>query len=139
CNPCVLPRPDSDQLAVATNAGSEIVAAWLQHRGGSLEGQVRVLDREGQPTSTPFEIERAVAVSPSCGPGCRTFSIRGSPAAVRVVLSPDRGERAASLPARWRPTGSAAARRILNRAQAVMRHLKSVRQVEEVTSVPGVY
>ena len=139
CNPCVLPLPASDQLAVATNAGSEIVAGWLRRSAGNLEGQVRVLDIEGQPASTPFEIEGTAAVSPSCGPGCRTFTIRGTPAAVRVVLSPDRRPLSASLPTRWQPTGSTAARRILDRAQAVMRHLRSVRQVEEVSSVPGLY
>ena len=139
CNPCVLPLPTSDQLAVATNAGSEIVAGWLRRSAGNLEGQVRVLDIEGQPASTPFEIEGTAAVSPSCGPGCRTFTIRGTPAAVRVVLSPDRRPLSASLPTRWQPTGSTAARRILDRAQAVMRHLRSVRQVEEVSSVPGLY
>jgi copper transport protein len=139
CNPCVLPLPTSEQLAVATNAGSEIVAGWVRRSAGNLEGQVRVLDVEGQPASTPFEIEGAAAVSPSCGPGCRTFAIRGTPAAVRVVLSPDRRPLSASLPTRWQPTGSTAARRILDRAQAVMRHLSSVRQVEEVSSVPGLY
>ncbi|HLB21951.1 MAG TPA: CopD family protein, partial [Solirubrobacteraceae bacterium] len=139
CNPCVLPLPTADQLAVATNAGSEIVAGWLRHSGGNLKGQVRVLDIDGQPASTPFEIEGTAAVSPSCGPGCRAFTIRGTPPAVRVVLSPDRGERSATLPTRWRPAGSNAARRILDRAQAVMRHLRSVRQIERVNSVPGLY
>jgi copper transport protein len=139
CNPCVLPLPTSDQLAVATNAGSEIVAGWLERRVGNLEGQVRVLDIEGQPASTSFEIEGAAAVSPSCGPGCRTFTIRGTPAAVRVVLSPDRGEQTATLPTRWQLAGSSTARRILDRAQAVMRHLHSVRQIERVNSVPGLY
>jgi copper transport protein len=139
CNPCVLPLPTSEQLAVATNAGSEIVAGWLERRAGNLEGQVRVLDTEGQPASTPFEIEGTAAVSPTCGPGCRTFKIRGTPAAVRVVLSPDRGEQTAMLRTRWQPAGNSIARRILNRAQAVMRHLHSVRQVERVNSVPGLY
>jgi copper transport protein len=139
CNPCVLPLPTSDQLAVATNAGSEIVAGWLRHNAGNLEGQVRVLDIEGQPASTPFEIEGTSGVSPSCGPGCRTVAIRGTPAAVRVVLNPDRHAQSASLPTRWQPTGSAAGRQILDRAQTVMRHLRSVRQIEEVNSVPGLY
>lgn len=138
CNPCVLPLPASDQLAVATNAGSEIVAGWLRHNAGNLEGQVRVLDIEGQPASTPFEIEGA-AVSPSCGPGCRTFTIRGIPGAVRVIVSPDRGEQTAVLPTRWQPAGSRVARQMLDRAQTVMRDLRSVRQIEEVSSVPGLY
>ena len=138
CNPCVLPLPNSDQLAVATNAGSEIVAGWLQRRGQRLEGQVRILDIDGKPAPTPFEIEGASSVSP-CGPGCRTFAMRGAPAAVRVTVNPDRHPASASLPTRWQPAGSATARRVLNRAQAVMRHLRSVREVEEANSVPGVY
>lgn len=139
CDPCVLPLPAAKQLAVATNAGSEVVSGWLERRAGNLEGQVRVLDIEGQPASTPFEIEGAAAVSPSCGPGCRAFTIRGTPSAVRVVLNPDRGEQTAMLPTSWQPAGSGVARRILDRAQAVMRHLRSVRQIEEVNSVPGLY
>jgi copper transport protein len=138
CNPCVLPLPAPDQLAVATNAGSEIVAGWLRRRVLGLEGQVRILDIEGRPASTPFEIERATSVAASCGPGCRTFTIHGDPASVRVVLSPDRGQRTATLPTRWQPGGSATARRILDRAQRVMRSLRSVRQIEEVNSVPGI-
>jgi copper transport protein len=139
CNPCVLPLPTSNQLAVATNAGSQIVAGWLERRAGNLQGQVRVLNIEGQPASTPFEIEGAATVSPTCGPGCRTFTLTGTPAAVRVVLSPDRGEQTAMLPMGWQPAGSSIARRMLDRAQAVMRHLHSVRQVERVNSVPGLY
>jgi copper transport protein len=139
CNPCVLPLPASDQLAVATNAGSEIVAGWLRRRGEGLEGRVRILDIEGRPASTPFEIEGATAVAVSCGPGCRTFTIHGNPASVNVVVSPDRGQRTTTLPTRWQPGGSATARRILDRAQRVMRELRSVRQIEEVNSVPGIY
>ena len=100
CNPCVLPLPASDQFSVATNAGSEIVAGWLRWHGHSLEGQIRILDTEGKPSSTPFEIAGAAGVSPSCGAGCRTFTIRGAPATVRVVLSPGRRERTASLQTR---------------------------------------
>ncbi len=139
CNPCVLPLPTSNQLSVATYAGSQVVAAWLERRAGNLEGQVRVLGIEGRPSSTPFEIEGAAAVSPSCGPGCRTFTIAGTPAAVRVVLSPDHGEQTATLPTRWQPTGSRIARRMLDRAQTTMRHLHSVSQVERTDTVPGLY
>lgn len=139
CNPCVLPLPASNQFAVATNAGSEIVAGWLERHAGNVQGQVRVLNIDGQPASTPFEIEGALAVSPSCGPGCRTFTIHGARSSLRVILSPDRAEQTAVLLTRWEPAGSVRARQILGRAQAVMRHLQSVRQLEEVNSVPGLY
>jgi hypothetical protein len=139
CNPCVLPLPTSGQLAVATNAGSDIVAGWLGYRAGGLEGQVRVLDINGQPASVPFEIENATTVSVSCGPGCRTFTIGGTPGVLHVILNPDRGAQTASLPTRWQPTGSSVARHILDRAQTVMRRLRSVRHIERVNSVPGLY
>lgn len=43
----------------------------------------------------------------------------------------------ASLPARWEQDSAATARRLLQRAQNTMRVLRSVRQVELVTSGPG--
>jgi len=138
CNPCVLPLPSPEQLAVAGYAGPDIVAAWLRHRAGRLEGQVRVLGLEGEPASTPFEIEGAAAVSPSCGLACRTFTIPSEPATLSVILNPDRQERTVTLPAQWQPSASARARRILDRAQTTMRGLQSVSQSELVNSVPGV-
>lgn len=65
--------------------------------------------------------------------------MHGEPPAVHVVLSPDRGERSAILPTGWQQSGSATARRILVRAQAVMRGLRSVRQLERVNTVPSLY
>src|SRR5207245_639795 len=99
CSPCVLPLPAADQLAVAGYAGGDTVAAWLARDGGRLEGQVRVLDIEGRPATTPFEIEGAQGVTPSCGPGCRTFASPHAPASLSVILNPDRSERHINLPA----------------------------------------
>lgn len=138
CNPCVLPLPTAEQLAVADYAGPDLVAAWLQRRDGRLEGQVRVLGIDGQPAPTSFEIQGAAAASPSCGPGCRTFAIPGTPATLGVILNPDRQERIVTLPAWWQPSDSSQARQILDRAQVTMRRLHSVSQSELVNSVPGV-
>jgi copper transport protein len=138
CNPCVLPLPGANQLAVAAYAGPDIVAGWLTRRGRQLQGQVRVLDINGQPTTTPFEIEGAQGVSPSCGAGCRTFLIRDAPAALTVAINPRRDEQVVTLAARWQTSGSSRARRLLERAQATMRALHSVSQSELVNSVPGV-
>lgn len=139
CNPCVLPLPAANQLSVATHVGSDIVAAWVARRSGRLEGQIRLLNISGQPVSTPFEIADPTAVSASCGLGCQTFTIRGARGALNITLNPDRRPQRASLPTRWRPGASAIALRILQRAQATMRRLRSVREIEQVSSVPGVY
>ena len=139
CNPCVLPLPAPSELSVATHVGSDLVAAWLNWRGGRLEGQVRVLDVSGEPASIPFEIVGATSVSVSCGLGCRGFTMPGSPAVVRVTLNPDRRPQSALLATRWRPAASSLALRILLDAQATMRRLHSVEETETVTSVPGFY
>ncbi len=50
----------------------------------------------------------------------------------------DRGRRrSAHLPVRWEAGRSRQARRLLDQAQATMRALRSVRETERVTSVPG--
>ncbi len=58
-------------------------------------------------------------------------------ARVRVRVR-DRGRQyIAALPTRWQAGESTRARRLLERAQAAMRKLRSVRQLERVTSGPG--
>jgi hypothetical protein len=50
----------------------------------------------------------------------------------------ERGRRyATTLPAIWKPTGSARARRLLHQAQSTMRALTGVRENERLTSGPG--
>jgi hypothetical protein len=46
---------------------------------------------------------------------------------------------AVALPATWSASGATRARALLNRAQATMRALHSIRQVEDVTSGPGTF
>lgn len=139
CNPCVLPLPSRDQLAVATDAGSDVVAAWLRRRAGTVDAEIRVLAIDGAPASVPYEIVNATAVAVSCGPGCRRFSIPDAPGEIDVVLHAPNGQFRATLPTRWQPDGSGAARALLERAQAVMRRLSSVHETESVNSVPGLY
>ena len=137
CNPCILPLPSANQLSVAAYVRSDVVAGWFTRHAGRLEGQIRVLDLNNQPASTPFEIVGASSISLSCGLGCRAFTINGTPAAVRVILNPDRGNQTAALLTRWRPGASALALRILLRAQATMSRLHSFEDTESTTSVPG--
>jgi copper transport protein len=136
CDPCPLPRPVPDELAVAEQAGSHVVAGWLRRDAGVVAGTVRLLDRQGQPSRSPLEV--VGARQRSCGPGCRRFSLPAADA-VRVVTREGGRQFTAELPARWRAASTPRARALLARAQRTMRALRSVRQVEEVTSGPGSY
>ena len=136
CDPCPLPEPSADELPVAEQAGSHVVAGWLRRNAARVTGTVRVIDIQGKPARRGFEV--LGARQRECGPGCRRFSL---PAAdvVRVAVH-DRGRRfIARLPASWQPQATPRARRLLARAQRTMRALRSVREVEQVTSGPGSY
>jgi copper transport protein len=136
CDPCPLPRPKADELPVAEQAGSQLVAGWLRRDDRQVTGTVRVIDIQGRPARGPFEI--LDARQSACGPGCRRFSLPVADV-VRVAVR-DRGRRfIARLPATWQPEATRRARRLLARAQRTMRALRSVRQVEQVTSGPGSY
>jgi copper transport protein len=133
CDPCPLPKPKADELAVAEQAGSRLVAAWLRRGAGAVTGTVRVLDIRGRPVTDPFVV--LGARQRACGPGCRRFALPAVDT-VRVALR-DRGRRyVAGLPARWKARSG---RRLLEHAQRAMRSLRSVREVERVTSGPGSY
>ncbi len=135
CDPCPLPRPAADELAVADSAGSQVVAAWIRRTPEAVTGTVRVLDSRGRPSRVPAELPGAR--SESCGEGCRRFRLPAGAAAVDVAVR-ERGRRyATSLPTRWEPGGSERARRLLTRAEATMRGLAGVRELERLTSGPG--
>lgn len=139
CSPCALPLPKSNELSVATHAGSDIVAAWIKSGPRGLYGEVRVLDIDGQPASVPLRVDNAVGAAEACGSGCRAFAVRGEPKTLGVAVGRAGPTHRVYLPTQWQPRANALARRILNRAQTVMRQLKSVRQVEQVNSVPGLF
>ncbi|MGH2950217.1 MAG: hypothetical protein ACRDPC_28795, partial [Solirubrobacteraceae bacterium] len=136
CEPCPLPDPARDELPVAEQAGTQVVAGWLRRDADRVTGTVRVLDRQGQPSRSPFEV--LGARQRPCGMGCRRFSL---PLADTVRVATREGERrfTAELPARWRTAATPRARALLVRAQRTMRTLRSVREVEQVTSGPGSY
>lgn len=134
CDPCPLPRARADELPVAAGAGSKLVAAWVRREPGAVSGVVRVIDFRGRPDRRPYRVVGTRARG--CGSGCERFLIAASqPLLVRVR---DRGRRyTVRLPTRWRVGGSSRARRLLNRAQRSMRGLRSVREIEQVTSGAG--
>lgn len=140
CTPsCPLPLPKPDELAVADQAGTNTVAAWLHRQGRGLAGDVRALNAQGKPSQAPFEIEETASVAVSCGPGCRRFSLPSAPRVLHVTVQDAGHAYTAALPTRWQPGQAASARRLLEHAQQVMRALRSARETQTVNSVPGIY
>ncbi|MDQ3609312.1 MAG: CopD family protein [Actinomycetota bacterium] len=133
CDPCPLPVPKPAELSVADWTGKRIVAAWIQQRAGGLEGEVRLLTRDGSPVDEPFTVHGA-RLAP-CGPGCRRFWIEGRPEAlrVRVAGTPEPVE----LGARWRAEGNDRARRLVAGAFQRLREAPTVRLAETVRDRPG--
>lgn len=137
CEPCPLPPPRAGELAVAADAGSNLVAAWIRRPPGTTEGTVRVYGLGGRPLRGSFTVEGARQTA--CGPGCARFRMTTEPGPL-VVSVAERGRRyRARLPIRWRKGASGRALRLLRSAQATMRGLGSVRELERVNSVPGLY
>src|SRR5204862_400741 len=71
CSPCPLPAPAADELSVAAQGGSTVVATWIRRSGGGTTGTVRLLDYRGNPAIGPARI--AGARQSGCGPGCILF------------------------------------------------------------------
>jgi copper transport protein len=137
CSPCPLPAPADHELSVAAQGGSTVAAAWIRHAAGRTTGTVRLLDYRGRPAAT---WPRVSATSQTrCGPGCVRFAQAGTPPVLFVAVA-ERGRTfTVALPATWSTGGNARARLLLDRAQATMRGLRSIRQVEDVTSGPGTF
>ena len=137
CDPCPLPKPATGELAVAEQGGSNVVAAWARRDGGGLAGTVRMYGRDRRSPSDPFRV--LGAAQSSCGPGCARFRLASQPSILRVQVRQRGRSHVARLPVRWRAGQEREARRLVARAQAVMRELRTVRETERVSSVPGVY
>jgi copper transport protein len=136
CDPCPLPEPAEDELAVAEQAGTHVVAGWVRRDAVRVTGTVRLLDAKGQPERAPFEV--IGTRTDDCGPGCRRFSLPATDV-VRVAVRESGRRFIARLPASWESGATERARGLLARAQRTMRSLRSVREVEEVTSGPASY
>lgn len=136
CERCPLPVPAPDELAVAEQAGSHVVAAWLRREGDQVRGTLRVSDGRGRPADVALD---ATGLGASCGTGCWEVAAPASTGTLRVGLIADGRRFDALLPARWQQDANRRARRLLGSAQRAMRGLGSLRQVEEITSGPGTY
>jgi uncharacterized membrane protein len=137
CSPCPLPAPAADELSVAGQGGSTVVAAWIRRSGGGTSGTVRLLDYRGKPATAPARV--AGARQTGCGPGCVRFAFAVAPPVLRVAVVERDRSFPVTLPTTWSAGGSTRARVLLDRAQATMRGLRSIRQVEDVTSGPGTF
>jgi len=138
CSPCPLPTAGSDQLAVADQAGSDVVAAWIR-RTSTVQAQVRVFDVHGNVVPRPFETDGAIKPPRSCGAGCEQVVLPIAASELRVRVGEGARTFVTTLPVRWLAGRSRPARRLLGRAQQVMRALRSVRDDEVANSVPGIY
>jgi hypothetical protein len=137
CDPCVLPRPQADELAVADQGGSDVVAGWVRRKGSGLSGEIRVYALDGKPAKDPFTV--AGARASACGLGCRRFTTATVPPRLTISVTQRGHTYRATLPTRWRAGASGTARRLIEQAQKRMRDLVSVREHERASSVPGFY
>lgn len=135
CDPCPLAKAKPDELPVATRVGDVLVAGWIRRAPSEVTGTVRVYDQAGRPARVAPRIREARQAG--CGVGCVRFRLQPESTDLEVTVS-DRGRSfVAELPTRWDDAANARARRLLTRTESTMRRLRSVRQVEEVTSGPG--
>lgn len=137
CDPCPLPGPTLGELAVAERAGADLVAAWLRRAGDGLTGTIRIYSLKGLPADDPFTIVGARQAS--CGRGCLRFDLARASSTITVQVRQNGQDHRARLPARWQPRQRRRAQRLVIAAQRAMRGLRSVREVERASSIPGLY
>ena len=135
CDPCPLRVPAEDELAVAEQAGSSIVAAWIRRSARGLTGELRVIDVRNKPSEAPVQVDGGT--QQRIGPGQWRFQLPGMPATLRVRTRANDRPANAVLPARWRAGDNRRARRMLERAERTMRRLRSFRESEHVESGLG--
>ena len=133
CDPCPLPRPAEDELAVAAPAGPLTVAAWLRREGRGLSATIRVLDRNRRPVDVSIAVRGARSAA-SCGTGCTRVGLAHRPTTLSATVVDGATRERVELPARWHEDANDRARRIVARVQRRMRRLDTFRQVEVVQS-----
>jgi copper transport protein len=136
CDPCPLPAPHDDELAVAGEGGRNVVAAWISRSRAELVATVRLLDEQGDPTRAARAAVVGATSAAPCGTGCiRAHAPPSDMLEVRVTDA--RGSYLTRLPARWEAESHERAGALLETAQARMRSLRSVLEEERVSSGPG--
>jgi hypothetical protein len=134
CDPyCPVPKPAPGELTVGERAGPFTAAVWLRRDGGGIIGTLRVIDAKRRPAAVNAGV-RGASTQRACGTGCWRFRLPAQPAQLRVTVSTGGRRHPVLLPARWRPGGDEQAGRILDAAQRRMRALRTLRQVEVVSS-----
>jgi copper transport protein len=136
-----VPHPPSaalapGQLSVAEEAGSDIVAAWVSHVPGGLSVKIRTLNVLEQPTAAPLRLLHGT-LSDSCGLGCHTARISGSPSVLAVAVSNYGHTNTARLPIHYDPASGKLAQRLLSQLEAAEAKLPSAAVHERLASGPG--
>jgi len=124
------------QLSVAEEAGSIIVAAWLDEAPEGLQGRLRLLGDNEHPVAAPVRVAAARELKP-CGIGCLTFTAPGSPPVLNVDVQDHGRWYTARLPTRWLPDQSSRAQQILARVQRQMPRLSAATIDETLRSGPA--
>lgn len=134
CSPCPVPQPRADELAVADDAGSRVVAFWLRREGDRVEGTLRVLGPGSRPAEAAVRVPGAELGD--CGIGCLELRLPGPAERVTAFVEEDGREYRASVPARWRADATTRARRLVAATEREMRSLASLREAERLAGGP---
>jgi copper transport protein len=135
CDQCPLRLPAGDEIAVAEQAGSQLVSGWVRHHGDDLLAELHVIDIRGRPWRAPVDVPGAKPIS--CGAGCWQAGPLPRRDRLDVGLRENGHRYVARLPVAWRKSASGRARRLLRRAQGAMRRLASFRVIESLSTGPG--
>jgi copper transport protein len=138
CEPwCPLPTARAHELQVATHAGPNITAFWLQRKDNGLVGTIRLLNLDTRPVSAAVDVGGQGQQACSGTTGC--WEISGIPSRGRLTatISDASGNHQVSVPTAWNERRTTKARALLARAQRTMRHLATVQMKESVTSGLG--
>jgi hypothetical protein len=133
CDPCPFAAPQAGELAVGAAIGELTAGAWLRRQGPELVGTLRIIDGKRRPVAARGSIADATSTA-RCGPGCWRLRMPASARTLDVSVDTDRGTISAQLPARWEISRDREARRLVSRAQRLMRKLRTLEMIERVSS-----
>ena len=135
CEPsCPLPTAHADRLPVATHAGSDIAAFWLERQGDRLTGTIRTLDLNQKPVDAEVSLDGQLS---GCGTGCWRFSASAHGSELEAAVSVAGEQHQVQVPIDWDRQRVKDAHAVLTRAQQAMRGLRTAQMDESVTSGLG--